>query len=103
MNNELIDISEIKDFEEKSKNDLSYTFPKYQYKIFIKDNGIGFDMKYSNKLFNVFERLHNKEDFEGSGIGLSIIKRIMERHDGSVSITSQLNIGTCLSLKFPKY
>lgn len=72
------------------------------YKIFINDNGIGFDMKYSNKLFNVFERLHNKEDFEGSGIGLSIIKRIMERHDGSVSITSQLNIGTCLSLNFFK-
>lgn len=73
------------------------------YKIFIKDNGVGFDMKYSNKLFNVFERLHNKEDFEGSGIGLSIIKRIIERHNGSVSITSQLNIGTCLYLKFPKY
>lgn len=72
------------------------------YKIFIKDNGLGFDMKYSNKLFHVFERLHNKEDFEGSGIGLSIIKRIMERHDGSVSITSQLNIGTCLSLNFSK-
>lgn len=73
------------------------------YKIFIKDNGVGFDMKYSNKLFNVFERLHNKEDFEGSGIGLSIIKRIIERHNGSVSITSQLNIGTCLYMKFPKY
>jgi two-component system sensor histidine kinase/response regulator len=69
--------------------------------IIFNDNGIGFDMKYSSKLFHVFERLHNKEDFEGSGVGLSIIKRIMERHNGSIQIYSQLNMGTKVTISFP--
>lgn len=69
--------------------------------ITIEDNGVGFDMKYSEKLFNVFERLHTKEDFEGSGVGLSIIKKIMERHNGYVEIFSNINHGTKITLAFP--
>lgn len=77
------------------------TSSKYLY-IYIEDNGVGFNMKYSDKLFHVFERLHNKEDFEGSGVGLSIIKRIMEHHNGHVEIYSELNKGTKITLAFPK-
>lgn len=69
--------------------------------ICIEDNGIGFDEKYLDRIFSVFQRLHTKSSYEGTGIGLAVVRKITERYGGTITATSQKDVGSIFKVTFP--
>jgi light-regulated signal transduction histidine kinase (bacteriophytochrome) len=74
-----------------------------QYEIIFKDNGIGFDDKYSPQIFGLFQRLHGRESYEGTGLGLAICLKIVELHKGRIHAASQEGKGASFFVTLPKY
>ena len=69
--------------------------------ITVKDNGIGFESHFSERIFGVFQKLHSKEIYSGTGIGLAIVKKIVENHNGIITATSELQKGATFDIYIP--
>jgi hypothetical protein len=67
----------------------------------MRDNGIGFPQAYAESIFSTFTRLHSKDEYEGTGLGLSLCKKIVERHGGSISATSRVEEGSVFTISLP--
>ena len=70
-------------------------------RIEVADNGIGFDMKYADRIFGIFQRLHSRAEFEGTGIGLATCRKIVERHQGEIHVESVCGVGTTFVIELP--
>lgn len=75
--------------------------PKRFYEISVRDNGIGFDQKHQERVFQIFQRLNNRSEYEGTGIGLAICKKIMERHNGAITVQSEPGKGSTFCVYLP--
>lgn len=87
--------------KEKSIVTAGYRFQDNTHVFFIKDNGVGFDMEFSENLFGMFQRMHSIDDFEGSGVGLAIVKKIIQKLGGRVWITGEVGKGACIYFSIP--
>ncbi len=94
INSELVNGASITGVDKKHSNALYYN-------ISVRDNGIGFDRKFADDIFVVFKRLHSYHEFEGTGIGLSICKKIVEKHNGFITAESEVDQGSMFTVSLP--
>ena len=90
----------IKGFEANEEN---LSFEKEYCHISVSDNGIGFEAQYKDQIFEVFQRLHSKDQYAGTGIGLAIVKKVIDNHHGIISATSRINEGTTFNIYIPAF
>lgn len=99
---EIDPVVEIYGEPDANDDDLNAVVKKKRYcRIYVKDNGIGFDQKYAEKIFEMFVRLHGKSEYEGTGIGLALCKQIVEKHQGFISALSSEKQGSTFIISLP--
>ncbi|MGI6622407.1 MAG: sensor histidine kinase [Acetivibrionales bacterium] len=87
--------------KDQAKINVKHSIEENKVCFSINDNGVGFDMKHASKLFGIFQRMHTQSEFEGFGIGLATVKKIIDKHGGEVSIKSEEGIGTTIMFSLP--
>jgi signal transduction histidine kinase len=98
----IIEISARKLQANEIKSSLTLAPEKQYVEIIVKDNGIGFEQKYANQIFIMFQRLNDRSQFEGTGIGLSLCKKVIDNHGGLIFVTAKPYEGATFSIILPQ-